>query len=457
MRKKKNRIIGILTCVSILFLSSGFTAATVGATIDALKDYDYQAEDGKLIINKYNGTDTSIRLNSSYSSGSSEYLLSEIGEYAFQNSEITDVYLPNGLTALQEGAFYNCDSLSTAAVPKTVKKLGAYAFDDCNNLKKVIIYSPDCEIGDSAIGYYVVITGTGRNAKKEYLPVSDLLIIGYSGSTAEKYANSNGFAFSNIVNYFEKGDANCDGTIDIRDLIHIKKAASGIIDSNIWCDLNSDNKTDSTDLALSRKKTFFGPEKLNEYTVTFKNYDGTVLKTEKVKETKSATPPETPVRADYSFAGWDVPFDRITGDTVVTATFKSAKLPAFKVSRTESTSGSEDIAVTVSLVNNPGISSIGMKVSFDSALTLTAVQYNDKMGGQAMAPAALTSPAKLTWVSPFANSEGDRVFATLYFKVAADASGNLPISISYNTDDVYDMTENNIAFDVINGAITVVK
>ena len=98
-----------------------------------------------------------------------------------------------------------------------------------------------------------------------------------------------------------------------------------------------------------------------------------------------------------------------------------------------------------------------MYVNFDSSLTLTGIEYNSDMGGQSVLPQKYTSPAKLTWVSPFANATGDKVFATLYFNVSKTATGELPVEIIYTADDVYDMTENNIAFNVVNNAVLVTK
>lgn len=57
------------------------------------------------------------------------------------------------------------------------------------------------------------------------------------------------------------------------------------------------------------------------YTVTFKDWDGEVLKTEEVTEGSGATAPSSPSREYYTFAGWDKSFDEVTEDLTVTATY----------------------------------------------------------------------------------------------------------------------------------------
>ena len=58
------------------------------------------------------------------------------------------------------------------------------------------------------------------------------------------------------------------------------------------------------------------------YTVTFKDWDGTILKTQIVEKGTSATAPSNPIRTGYEFIGWDAPFDNITSDLVVTAQYE---------------------------------------------------------------------------------------------------------------------------------------
>ncbi len=60
---------------------------------------------------------------------------------------------------------------------------------------------------------------------------------------------------------------------------------------------------------------------INAYTVTFKDWDGTTLKTESVDSLSSATAPTDPARLGYYFTGWDTSFETITEDLTVNAQY----------------------------------------------------------------------------------------------------------------------------------------
>ena len=73
------------------------------------------------------------------------------------------------------------------------------------------------------------------------------------------------------------------------------------------------------------------PDTPIEYTVTFVDYDGTVLQTGKVEEGKTPTPPADPKRPEadgkkYTFTGWNPVVAPVTGDTTYTATYKEEEV-----------------------------------------------------------------------------------------------------------------------------------
>lgn len=61
-----------------------------------------------------------------------------------------------------------------------------------------------------------------------------------------------------------------------------------------------------------------------KYTVTFLDPFGAVLKTEKVYKGDAATAPEAPEITDKSFDGWDTAFDTVTGDLTVRPIYVAA-------------------------------------------------------------------------------------------------------------------------------------
>ena len=58
-----------------------------------------------------------------------------------------------------------------------------------------------------------------------------------------------------------------------------------------------------------------------EYTVTFKNYDGSILSTQTVKKGENAISPVSPTRTGYDFIGWDNTATNIQSDLIITAQF----------------------------------------------------------------------------------------------------------------------------------------
>ncbi len=62
-------------------------------------------------------------------------------------------------------------------------------------------------------------------------------------------------------------------------------------------------------------------ENINQYTVTFINWDGSVISSQQVDYGSSAAAPENPVREGYTFDSWDQDYSNITSDLDVTATY----------------------------------------------------------------------------------------------------------------------------------------
>ena len=51
--------------------------------------------------------------------------------YSDENTEITDLIIPNSVTTIGEKAFYNCSSLTSVTIPNSVTAIGDGAFSYC--------------------------------------------------------------------------------------------------------------------------------------------------------------------------------------------------------------------------------------------------------------------------------------------------------------------------------------
>lgn len=133
--------------------------------------------------------------------------VTNIGYSTFEEcTNISVISISNSVTRISSRAFFGCDSLSSIIIPYSCKYIYNNAFSNCTNLSKITIYSKDCSIDETAISIYSTIYG-------------------FSGSTAEAFANQYGYAFVSIDTPCEHEYSNaCDDTCNIcgekRDTAH---------------------------------------------------------------------------------------------------------------------------------------------------------------------------------------------------------------------------------------------
>ena len=205
----------------------------------------------------------------------------------------------------------------------------------------------------------------------------------------------------------------------------------------------------------------------NTYTVTFKDWNGTVLKTQQVQYGGAATAPANPTRTGYTFTGWDKAFNNVTADLVVTAQYVqnepvSTPVPSDApqiVVESKTTSAGSTVAVNISIANNPGFVTMGIQVAYDSNLTLLSVSDTGLVPGQ-MFSTEIENPQPLYWANPTATADCtvNGKIATLTFKVADNAEeGEYHIRVSYDYDnyDIYNQSGEAVQFATVNGTLTV--
>ncbi|GEM_PF-1551379 len=194
--------------------------------------------------------------------------LKTIGANAFSHCAIEEILIPETVTRIRWNAFQNCSALKEITLPESTAQIEDGVFQNCTNLKKITILNSACQIYDSP--------GTICNAYSEIeLPpegcIAEIeihaefsgIIRGYENSSAQKYAENQGYLFEAIADSenFQSGDVSGDGKITILDVIAVNKAVLGkdtLSETQLKAiDFNQNGKPDSEE-ALTVLKYIVG-------------------------------------------------------------------------------------------------------------------------------------------------------------------------------------------------------
>ncbi len=102
-----------------------------------INEYIFLYHDGINYLVNYVGSDTELYLPNNYNGGN--YV---IYRTAFQeNRRIKGVYIPEGVTKIDNSAFSNCRNLETINIPDSITDIGVRAFFQCTKLPNITIGS----------------------------------------------------------------------------------------------------------------------------------------------------------------------------------------------------------------------------------------------------------------------------------------------------------------------------
>lgn len=105
--------------------------------------------------------------------------LKEIGWYAFSGcTNLTDIVIPESVEVIGNGAFCECSKLKSIIIPNHVESISSDTFARCTSLTSITI-AKDVEV----------------NGKNIFYETPNVVIYGYSGTSAEKYAKNNNISF----------------------------------------------------------------------------------------------------------------------------------------------------------------------------------------------------------------------------------------------------------------------
>ena len=253
----------------------------------------------------------------------------------YSNSNLNTLYLGNN-TLLKTIDVRNCPALGTG-VQKIVDLTG------CSSISEIYFD------GTSIAG---VLLPDGGIVNVLHLPatlttliltnqnnISDLTIEGYDNLTTLRIEGCSGVNSYNIAKYATNLNrvrlTNVNWTVDDLSVLDKIGNCGGIdengksIDTPVFTGKCVVTAACSEGSASAYRTMFPNVEFTFSnigYLVTFKNYDGTILKTQNVASGGDANPPKSPTREGneqyyYTFVGWDISYKNITADTVCTAEY----------------------------------------------------------------------------------------------------------------------------------------
>ena len=269
-----------------------------------------------------------------------EYKVYAIGDSALMNCKgITKVNLPLIMDRIRGYAFGGCTNLAEINIPTTVSFLMSTAFEGTKLFNDNIdadgaVYYDGCMLygpNKTYAGAYVVKDGTRLIASAVFfnrgnitsltLPEGLLCICNSSiyWMNALNTLSLPGSLYSVGTNF-------CSRCPSLRSIYNYSTSPVELTTcfnqlNKDWCTLYVPKGSRAAYESAENWKDFPIVEMDPIYTVTFEDYNGFELKSEKVAEGEAAHAPAAPEREGYDFTGWDVVFTNVQSDLTVTAQY----------------------------------------------------------------------------------------------------------------------------------------
>lgn len=100
-------------------------------------------------LSKVNISDVAAWCNVSFANNTANPI-SYAKSFFLNGKKVTDLVIPDGVTAINDFAFVYCQNLTSVTLPNSVTSIGYCAFYECGNLLEITIPNSVTDIGDSA-------------------------------------------------------------------------------------------------------------------------------------------------------------------------------------------------------------------------------------------------------------------------------------------------------------------
>ena len=229
--------------------------------------------------------------------------------------------IPNSVKEIGYAAFNSCTALTNITLPAAIEKIGDHAFSQCDNLDSVTCLS----VSPAELGYYS-FEQIGENATL-YVPCGSI----------NAYKNSDwNYAFEKIEEFFpykvevsssdeQKGRAKLIDKDCQNSTAHISATSKEGFSFVGWNDGNTDPERV---IQLTQDTNIVALFEIRTFNILFVDYDGSLLKEDKVTYNTLPIAPDNPQRTatvqyTYTFTRWQPEITEALADAVYTAQYDS--------------------------------------------------------------------------------------------------------------------------------------
>ncbi|MBR1472950.1 MAG: leucine-rich repeat domain-containing protein [Paludibacteraceae bacterium] len=141
---------------------SGLTSVTIPNSVTSIGNRAFEFCEN---LQKVNITDIEAWCNIFFDSSSCNPLATAHHLY-MNNTEVTELVIPNSVTSIGNYAFSGCTGLTSVTIPNSVTNIGEGAFSGCTGLTSMTIPNSVTSIGNNAFNYvfHIIYNGTATGS-----------------------------------------------------------------------------------------------------------------------------------------------------------------------------------------------------------------------------------------------------------------------------------------------------
>ena len=253
----------------------------------------------------------------------------------FGHTKATNINIPDEITRISGSTFSSCYSLTSVTIPNSVTNIDGFAFGLCKNLTNVSIGNNVATIGDYA--FYQCENLISIEIPDSVTSIGQWAFFGCEKLTSVTLGSSiteiGDRAFSCR---FEETDEKIGSLYSITCKAEVPPTinSTAFDDKSVFLFVPATSIEAYQNAVVWEDFTNIFPIGTNvgTYRVEFRDWNNELLKVDSVKYGSAATAPDDLYREGYTFIGWDVDFNSVKEDLIVTAQYELGENEIFQIS-----------------------------------------------------------------------------------------------------------------------------